>query len=278
MKCEQLKEMLPDYWSGALDQTGKAALEAHLAGCALCQREFEQLGSVWRKMGAIPEERPSAAMRARFEATLEAYEHGLQQARRVERRKKLDHWLAGWWPQQPAFQFGFAVAFLAVGLLVGHSIGRGTASPVSSGASNIEITRLQEEIHDTRQLVTLSMLQQQSAGDRLQGVNSSYQIRQPDPPVLDALLHAVNYDQNVNVRLAAVDALHRPASTTEIVRKRLIESLQRQDSPMVQIALIDLLVEIKEKEAREPLRELAAKADVNAAVRTRATWALERIQ
>ena len=112
MKCEQLKELLPDYWSGGLDETGKAALEAHLTGCALCQQEFEQLGSVWRKMGAIPEERPSAAMRARFEATLDAYEQGLQQARRVERRKKLDHWLAGWWPQQPAFQFGFAVAFL----------------------------------------------------------------------------------------------------------------------------------------------------------------------
>ena len=276
MKCEQLKELLPDYWSGALDETGKAALESHLTGCALCQQEFEQLGSVWRKMGAIPEERPSAAMRARFEATLDAYQQGLQQARRVERRKKLDLWLAGWWPQQPAFQFGFAIAFLGVGLLIGHSIGRGTSS--TSGASNIEIARLQEEVHDTRQLMTLSMLQQQSASDRLQGVNSSYQIRRPDPPVVDALLHAVNYDQNVNVRLAAVDALHRPASTTEIVRKRLIESLQRQDSPMVQIALIDLLVEIKEKEAREPLRELAAKTDVNDAVRTRATWALERIQ
>jgi hypothetical protein len=271
--------LLPDYWSGALDQAGKAAMESHLAGCALCQQEFEQLGSVWRKMGAIPEERPSAVLRARFEATLDAYEQGLQQARRVERRRKLDLWLAGWWPQQPAFQFGFAVAFLGVGLLVGHSIGRGTAANSgATGASNIEIARLQEEIHDTRQLVTLAMLQQQSAGDRLQGVNSSYQIRRPDPPVVDALLHAVNYDQNVNVRLAAVDALHRPASNTEIVRKRLIESLQRQDSPMVQIALIDLLVEIKEKEAREPLRVLAANADVNDAVRTRATWALERIQ
>ncbi len=38
-----------------------------------------------------------------------------------------------------------------------------------------------------------------------------------------------------------------------------MESLDRQTSPMVQIALIDLLVEIKEKEAREPLRELAGK-------------------
>ena len=55
-----------------------------------------------------------------------------------------------------------------------------------------------------RQLVTLSLLQQQSAGDRLQGVNWSYRVEQPDTAVLAALLTTVNHDPNVNVRLAAV--------------------------------------------------------------------------
>jgi hypothetical protein len=274
MNCEELRELLPDYWSGELDEAGKAGMQGHLSTCPRCREEVERLGMVWQKIAAIPEERPSAALRDRFETTLEAYQQGMRQVQRAERRKKLDTWLAGWWPQQPAFQFGFAMAFLAVGLLIGHSISRSTAPNTGSA----EIAKLQEEVQSTRQLVTLSMLQQQSAGERLQGVNFSSQIRQPDPPVLDALMHAVNYDQNVNVRLAALDALHKPASTTDIIRKRLVESLKRQDSPLVQIALIDLLVEVREREAREPLRQLAANVEANQAVRTRASWALERIQ
>jgi hypothetical protein len=101
---------------------------------------------------------------------------------------------------------------------------------------------LREEVRHTRQLVALSLLQQQSASERLKGVDWSNRMTRPDPQVLSALLHTVNYDQNVNVRLAALDALHQSANN-EMVRRGLVESLDRQTSPLVQIALIDLLVE-----------------------------------
>jgi HEAT repeat protein len=95
--------------------------------------------------------------------------------------------------------------------------------------------------------------------------------------MLTALLHAVNYDQNVNVRLAALDALH-PSASNAMVRSGLIQALKRQTSPLVQISLIDLLVEIKEKEAADALRELEQEPDLNPEVRERAQGALERLQ
>lgn len=271
MNCDDVRDQLPDYWTGAMDEAGKAGMQAHFATCPACRAEAETLGAIWKKLGAIPEERPSRALRARFEVTLEAYVQGLRQAQRgPSTREKLDKWLVGWWPREPVFQFGFAMAFLAIGLLVGYSFTRNTQG-------NGEVARLREEVQHTRELVALSLLQEQSASERLKGVDWSIRIPQPDPQVLSALLRTVDYDQNVNVRLAALDALHSSASN-EMVRQGLLESLPRQASPLVQIALIDLLVDIRDKEAANSLKGLAQEAGVNPEVRQRAGWALRQLQ
>jgi anti-sigma factor RsiW len=271
MKCDQVREQLPDYWTGELDETAEPEMQAHLAGCSACRAEAETLGAIWKKLGAIPEERPGRSLRARFEATLEAYAQGLRQAARgPSRRERVDRWLEGWWPRQPVFQFGFAVVFLAIGLLAGYSLTR-----TAQGGG--EVVQLREEVRHTRQLVALSLLQQQSASERLKGVDWSNRMSRPDPQVLSALLHTVNYDQNVNVRLAALDALHQSASN-QMVRRGLTESLDRQTSPMVQIALIDLLVDIREREAAEAVKDLMRETGLNPEVRERAGWALRQLQ
>jgi len=271
MNCDEVRDQLPDYWTGALDEGAKSQMQAHLAACSLCRAEAETLGAIWKKLGAIPEERPGRALRARFEATLEAYMQGLRQAERgPSKREKLDKWLEGWWPRQPAFQFGFALAFLGIGLLVGYSLTQGSRG-------DGEVARLREEVTHTRQLVALSLLQQQSASERLKGVDWSNRISQPDPQVLSALLHTVNYDSNVNVRLAALDALRQSASN-DTVRLGLVESLDRQTSPMVQIALIDVLVDIRDQQASTALKDLTQEAGLNPEVRDRAQWALEHLK
>jgi len=73
-----------------------------------------------------------------------------------------------------------------------------------------------------KQMVMLSLLKQQSASERLRGVNWSYQIEQPDEQVLSALLRALDSDPNVNVRLAAVDALQQFARRA-LVKKGLLD-------------------------------------------------------
>jgi hypothetical protein len=46
----------------------------------------------------------------------------------------------------------------------------------------------------------------------------------------------------------------------------------------VQIALIDLLVDIRDKDASDPLKGLAQEAGVNPEVRERADWALGQLK
>ena len=104
-------------------------------------------------------------------------------------------------------------------------------------------------------MVTISLLQQQSASERLKGISWSSHVSDADPEFLSTLFRTLNYDQNVDVRLASVDALSRFAGIPG-VSDGLIRALQRQESPLVQIALIDALVQLQARQSIDVLRHL----------------------
>jgi HEAT repeat protein len=125
-------------------------------------------------------------------------------------------------------------------------------------------------------MVALSLMQQQSASERLKGVNWSYQL-QPGGEVLAALLNTLMHDSSVNVRLATVDAL-RQFGDQPLVRRGVVEAMAREDSPMVQVALIDLAVDLRDKESIATLRQLVQNHEVNEAVRVRAQKGLAELE
>jgi HEAT repeat protein len=127
-----------------------------------------------------------------------------------------------------------------------------------------------------RQMVALSLMQQQSAGERLRGVSWAYRAEPSDTEVLSALLSAVNSDPSVNVRMAAVESLHQ-FGASPVTRTAIVQSVSKQTSPLVQIALIDLLVDLKVTEASAELKTLAADASVDPSVQQRAKWALGKL-
>ena len=149
---------------------------------------------------------------------------------------------------RPAFGFALPLALLALGFLGGFTV-RG----VLPGKSDVSVLR--SEVTEMRRMLTLSLLNQETASERLRGVQVSRLAEKTDGSVLDALLNTLNGDPSTNVRLAAVDALflfdERPK-----VREALVQSLERQNSPLVQISIIDLLVEIREQKAMKALRLL----------------------
>src|SRR5205823_2534784 len=121
------------------------------------------------------------------------------------------------------------------------------------------------------------LMQQESAGNRLRGVNWSYQLKQPGQELLAALLDTLIHDSNVNVRLATVDAL-RQFVDQPVVRKGVIEAMRKQASPMVQVALIDLAVDLHAKESISALREFTQDQKIDVAVRDRAKKGLAELE
>jgi HEAT repeat protein len=139
------------------------------------------------------------------------------------------------------------------------------------------VQQLHSQVQDLRRTVALSLLERQSATSRLEGISWSTRVDHPDPELISALLTALNHDSNINVRLSSLDALEKFTSDAN-VRRALIASIQGQDSPLVQIALIDALVHIGDNSAAGEFRRLTNESDVNAAVQQRARWGLEKLR
>jgi hypothetical protein len=263
MNCEELELHIAEYLSGALQDRRLKEFETHVDGCGACRAEAAELRSVWERLGLVEAPAPGRAMRTRFYEALEAYTHGLEAARRPER---------GWhWLPRPAFRFAWAAALLLAGVGTGYLLNPGGRT------ENPEVAGLRDEVRSMRQTVALALLDQPSPSDRLLGVGWGARVESPDAQVLSALLHTLDHDSNVNVRLAAVDALGKFAAAG-MVRGALERSMAKQESPLVQIALIDLMVGLRERQAAQSIRALAAGGDVNPAVRQRAEWGLRQLE
>lgn len=101
----------------------------------------------------------------------------------------------------------------------------------------------------------LTMLEQPSATERLKAVNLTGQLGSPDDMVINALFTTLNNDNNVNVRLAAIETLFRYSNRPE-VRKGLIEAIPNQDSPLILVTLSKAMVIMQEKDSIEKLKQL----------------------
>ena len=272
MNCDQVKELLADYLTEGLDETAKHEVHSHMAACAACKEEVERLEETWTRMELLSGEQPDISLRARFYTMLEAYMQGRGETRPASVRAKAGDWIGMLWPNRPVLQIAFSVLFLVLGVGIGRFSNTTTASRTGDG----EVAKLREEVHNMVQLVTISLLQQQSASERLRGLSWSQRVSQPDPEVLSALLQVLNYDSNVDVRLAAVDALSQ-FSGQQHVRQGLIQALTRQSSPLVQIALIDLLVSLHERNSVDMLKHLVKEQNLNESVKQRAEWGLKQL-
>jgi anti-sigma factor RsiW len=278
MQCEEARNQFTDYLGDELDEQRRSEFENHLIACQACRDEAEALKGIWMKLDMIAAETPaSAAMRARFDVMVEAYRHGMDHAPRRLWWSRLNGWFSKWWPQQPALQFGMTVALLAVGVLAGRYASPAAPVAAPTAEQTTQIVQLRDELHDMRQMVAISLMQQQSASERLKGVSWSNQIDRPDTEVLNTLLDTLLHDANINVRLAAIDALKK-FGERQIVRSGVLTALTQQESPMVQAALIDFMVETHDKESVPALQQIANDAAANDIVRKRAEWGLEQLQ
>ncbi len=270
MKCEQVKELFPDFLVGDLGEDEMNMIRLHLSECEACRAEIEDLSAVWTKLGVLPEQLPGGGLRSRFYSMLESEKRNLNRGEyRRSFRLKVQNVFADLWPKQPAIQAAVSFLFLAAGLTIGMLLKSG-ADP------STEIARLRQEMQDMRQAWAVSLLEQESPSARLRGVSISSRMEEPDGRLIDALFDTLNNDQNINVRLSAVDALYIFHNNPE-VKSGLIDSLARQDSPLVQMELVDLLVSFRERRAADALKALIQDEKIDPSVKDRAEQGIQKL-
>jgi len=261
MMCGHAKELIAASWLRELDETDEAALKQHLSACAECSAEMTALTAMWERLGDLPAPEPSRALDVRWQATLES----LVPAAHLAAPEKRWH-VADLWPRALGWQVAIAMACLVAGVAIGTLMPR----------HETEISQLRQEVSATKELVALSLLQQQTATGRLQGIDYSARMPSLEPQIVTALIERVQRDQSVNVRLAAIDALGKAAGSGSVLAS-LTRSLPEQDSPMVQAALIDYLVDARSRQSVDTLRRFERQPNLDPAVLERAHTAVQQL-
>jgi hypothetical protein len=261
MKCDDIRELMPDVLDGESAPEDRGIFEAHIAGCPACAEEFRRLNETWTRLGVLTAERPSSALSERFYAMLEAEQN------KAARRSFADVWAA--FRLRPAFRFGAALVLVLAGVGGGFWFG-------ARGSTGNRFETLSREVQNMRQSMAETLLQQASSSERIRGVGYMEKVNAPGSRTIDALLQTLNSDPSVNVRLAAADALYLFAGQPG-VKEGVIRSLAGQVSPSVQVALIDLLVDMREKRAVEALKALAGNDKLNADVRRKAELGVKQL-
>ncbi len=144
-------------------------------------------------------------------------------------------------------RLAFASVLLISGFVGGYFI--------SQPRGDEKVSVLTNEIADLKEMVMLSMLEKESATERLKAVSLTSEMDDPSKKVTEALIETLNKDRQVNVRLAALDAL-RPYFRNANVREALVKSIGNQESPMVQVALAEVMVALQAKESVDAFEKI----------------------
>ncbi len=210
----------------------------------------------------IPEPEPSADMKIRFQEMLDAYKHSLTE--KPAASNGFIYHLQQLWTLQPHMKLVYGIILVLVGLVSGFYIN----SKIKAEHENRQILELSSKIEEMHQVMMLTLVQNPSASKRLQAVSYTDEITHVSNEVIDVLLTTLNEDPNVNVRLATLEALVKFSSVPR-VREGLVMSIVQQKSPLVQSAMVDVMLKLQEKKSVQPLQQLLNTKDLNQSVKVK---------
>lgn len=263
LTCAEVRDRFPDWLATELSvpdrvTPDRAAFDAHVVQCADCQREINTTRQLWQRMGTVSTPQPSPAMATRFYAMLDSFIDAEPTPKKSWVSSLIESFGQGWQPQV-MWRVAYSFVLLSAGVAAGHWLQQPRKQDV---AYQQRIDTLSVQVQEMRQMMMLSLLENPSATERLRAVAYTKDIADVDGHVIDALLATLNNDPNVNVRLVTLEALAELAHDMR-VREGLVQSLMRQESPLVQVALADVMVKLQEKRSLKPLRQLLRQPGTN---------------
>lgn len=231
--------LIKKYHQDSLDQHELRWLEEYIENGIITLDDLEDIHGMDLKLDAIPVPEPSQKLDESFYRFLK----GANREREAVGFRLSDLWRSG-----PLVRWAYSIALVGIGLAAGWLI-------KGEGNAHSEVNKLSAEVQEMKELMMLTLLEKESTSDRLKAVSLTNEIPEVSDKVTDALLKTLNNDDNVNVRLAALEALY-PYAGDPKVRRGLIASITLQESPLVQVGLAEMMVALQEKQSVSSLRKL----------------------
>jgi hypothetical protein len=254
MNCTDIKKMFIDYIDDNLDSKAKLEFKKHIKKCKKCSGELSQLQLMNKKISRVKMVRTPASLSENFMFSLE------------KEKNRIFNRMYGFF-NVSGLKIAASILIFITGSLFGVLL-------TKSFMANTKIKDLENEIGKLKQVVAISMFGQHTTSEKIKALYYSGESGVINQKYVNALVYALQNDDNVNVRLAAAKTLFKFKNTEE-VKELLIKSLNNQNEPMVQIVIIKFLIDNKEKEAVESLRHLIDNDETNIVVKQYAQRGLQ---
>ncbi|MEM8969524.1 MAG: HEAT repeat domain-containing protein, partial [Bacteroidota bacterium] len=257
---EEYTILIMDYLDGNWDDRKEAQLQQLLAEGEISQQELADWKLLHQGSEKLSAPAPADQLRDNFYTMLGDWKESSQPS-------SWQRLLQSFNGSIRVSQLLGAACLLVVGIALGFWL-----HPVQNYES--QIGQLSTEVQQMREAMVLTLLEQPSAMQRLKAVSISTDLTSVDEKIHQALLRTLNEDPQVNVRIAALEALI-PYSQNSLVRQGLVRSIAQQSDPLMQIALAQAMVELQEKQAVRALEDLLEKEDLNQDVKQTIEQSLE---
>jgi hypothetical protein len=242
MEKERIQELITRYNAGLTTSQEEREIEQLIEQGSIDMEDLGALNMLHDSVVMMNTPEPSANL-----------DHSFYQRLSLEKKSRRPFsWSAFFsWPEF-APKLAMACVTLIMGVGVGYYLKPNTATTT---ASNQEIADLGKQVSDLKEMMMLDLLEKESASERLRAVSLTQDMDQASQKVTSALLETLNKDSNVNVRLAALDAL-RPYVNNSGVREALVRAIGKQESPLVQVALAELMAALQVKSSVNELKKI----------------------
>ncbi|MEO0616589.1 MAG: hypothetical protein AAFY69_10705 [Pseudomonadota bacterium] len=181
----------------------------------------EDGNSAWQKLSRLSQAEPDAKLRHRVLNDIHA--HNTKRS-----------WFAAFLPTRAPQWAG-----LAASALIGLAIG--TFGSMSDPDLDTRMAQLELQLGNMNQQLLMSRLTASAPGERLAAALQAANLEQRDPAIAAALVQRAAIDTVPSIRSAAIGALGEEINDTSI-SMQLMAVLEESDSPIVQLAIIDLIL------------------------------------
>jgi hypothetical protein len=254
MDCKDFERFMMDYAAGEINSDNLKLLISHLEVCDKCRQEYQQIEIINKTFDVLPDLNPDVNL-----DYFRDYNLGNKwgEDSRTRRYRKI------------IIPAGIAASIIL--FITGFLTGR---IHRENDFKDQEIAALRAEVNETKNLMILSLIKQQSASKRIQAASYAEKLDELQPEVVDALLQSLNNDQSTNVRLASLEALSKYTFDPSI-RTELIKAFDQESDPVIQVNMINLMVLLNEKSSATIMQRLVNDNNTDTLVKDQARKGLK---
>lgn len=242
---EVVKQLIIKFNRGEATPAEEAQLENYIAQGLVEIEDLEELHQLGNHLEALGYLQNHSTLHHNFQNMIASEKARIARSPKLMIRKLL----AQRWSFSPALQAAIIIITLVIGISLGYW------ARLDQGHHNQKLAEISNELNAMKEMMMLTLIKNESTPERLKAVKMSEDIHDASEDVITALLQTLNNDKSVNVRLAALESLYQYADR-ENVREGLIRSIAKQNSPLVQMALAEVMAALQEKRSVEAFEKL----------------------